>query len=136
MIYIDEYTNTMRMAQGDTDTITLTLTDEQGDPLPSQLTGVGIFAICQLSATGQPSDIAWLVATITNNTVTFDVPNSMTRDVPAGSYRWDMRIVTDPEYDDDGNVIAEDASDQVHSIFAGTEAGMPLLELKGAAYRV
>ena len=45
--------------------------------------------------------------------------NADTRSLKAGEYSWDLRIVTDPEYDGDGNVKCDDASDQVVSIFSG-----------------
>lgn len=43
--------------------------------------------------------------------------NADTRDLPVGSYRYNLRIVTNPEYDEDGLVICNDATDNVMSIY-------------------
>ena len=43
--------------------------------------------------------------------------NADTRDLPVGSYRYNLRIVTNPEYDADGLVICNDATDNVMSIY-------------------
>lgn len=51
--------------------------------------------------------------------------NQETRALAAGDYIWDIRIVTNPEYDEAGNVICEQDSDQVISIFSGAGTAMP-----------
>lgn len=50
--------------------------------------------------------------------------NADTRAIAAGDYVWDVRIVTDPEYDESGNVICDDTTDEVISLFSGGN-GMP-----------
>lgn len=55
--------------------------------------------------------------------------NADTRGIAPGEYVWDLRIVTDPEYDADGNVRCEDAGDSVTSLFAGRAQGMPTLTI-------
>jgi hypothetical protein len=66
------------------------------------------------------------VFTIVDNRVVVRLTNADTRNLPTGKYNWDIRIVTDPEYDEEGNVRAEDDSDDVISIFSGS---MPLFEI-------
>lgn len=66
------------------------------------------------------------VFTIVDNRVVVRLTNADTRNLPTGRYNWDIRIVTDPEYDEEGNVRAEDDSDDVISIFSGS---MPLFEI-------
>ena len=43
--------------------------------------------------------------------------NADTRDLPAGSYRYNLRVVTDPEFDANGLVVCADATDNVLSIY-------------------
>lgn len=43
--------------------------------------------------------------------------NADTRDLPVGSYRYNLRVVTNPEYDADGLVICNDATDNVMSVY-------------------
>lgn len=58
--------------------------------------------------------------------------NHDTRDIDSGTYKWQMRFVTDPEYDEDGNVIAQDCSDKVISYFNGDKLPVFRLTKKGA----
>lgn len=60
--------------------------------------------------------------------------NHDTRDLQPGLYRWQLRVVTDPELDDEGNVRAEDCSDNVISVFSGGQ--LPVFKLEGGAARV
>ena len=43
--------------------------------------------------------------------------NSDTRDLDPGSYNWQLRIVTGAEFDEQGNIVANDCADDVHSWF-------------------
>lgn len=43
--------------------------------------------------------------------------NADTRDLPVGSYKYNLRIVTNPEYNAEGFVICADATDNVMSIY-------------------
>ena len=43
--------------------------------------------------------------------------NADTRDIPVGSYKYNLRVVTDPEYDEHDQVICSDATDNVLSIY-------------------
>lgn len=43
--------------------------------------------------------------------------NHDTRDIEPGKYRWNLRIVTDPERDESGNVRVEDCTDNVITVF-------------------
>lgn len=43
--------------------------------------------------------------------------NADTRDLPAGSYKYNLRVVTDPEYDENGLVICTDTTDNVLSVY-------------------
>lgn len=52
-----------------------------------------------------------------------------------GIYYYDVRIVTDPAYDEHGNVVADDESDNVISLYSG-KSSMPEFEITGVSVRV
>ena len=57
--------------------------------------------------------------------------NKDTRDVEPATYRWNLRIVTDPVRDDDGNVRVDECEDDVITVFDDP----PRIKLwKGGAY--
>ncbi len=58
--------------------------------------------------------------------------NADTRDLRPGRYRWQMRIVTDPARDAEGNVIADECTDNVVSVFSGDAMPEFILEKRGA----
>lgn len=58
--------------------------------------------------------------------------NADTRDLPTGSYKYNLRIVTDPEYGENGLVICADATDNVLSIYND----LPKFELLEAGVHV
>ena len=43
--------------------------------------------------------------------------NHDTRDIEPGRYNWNLRIVTSPARDENGNVIADECSDDVVTVF-------------------
>lgn len=66
--------------------------------------------------------------------ITVDIANEDTRNVPIGSYVWTMILVTDPEYDENNQVIVADRTDSVYPLYQGDK--QPKFELKGVAYVV
>ena len=58
--------------------------------------------------------------------------NHDTRDLEPGRYGWQLRIVTSPAVDENGNVIADECSDNVISVFDGDKLPKFILEKKGA----
>lgn len=69
-------------------------------------------------------DLLRLAAPIQDGQAVIRVSNQDTRDLEPGKYKWQLRFVSDPEYDDAGNIIANDDADDVVSMF-GSEA-LPL----------
>ncbi len=69
---------------------------------------------------------------IENGAAHVDFCNHDTRDIEPGNYKWQLRIVTNPEYDEDGNVIAKDCEDKVISVFDGDKKPPFRLAKKGA----
>lgn len=66
--------------------------------------------------------------------VTVEIANEDTRDIAHGSYVWTLILVTDPEYDEHGQVIVADREDRVYPLYQGDS--QPKFELKGVAYDV
>ncbi len=113
----------------------------RGDTLPMPITirgvnypegTVGVFGIRAKSGSGARAQVlrkAFPVAAIPTEPeaakISVYLSNGDTRGINPGVYLWDLRIVTDPEYDAEGNVCCNDEGDNVMSIFAGRVKGMP-----------
>lgn len=69
---------------------------------------------------------------VVDGVATIELCNHDTRDIEPGNYKWQLRIVTDPEYDEDGNVVVEDCSDMVISVFSGDKMPIFRIAKKGA----
>ena len=54
---------------------------------------------------------------INNGAAKIRICNKDTRDIEAGEYRWNLRIVTDPELSEDGSIRADDCDDDVITVF-------------------
>lgn len=52
-----------------------------------------------------------------------------TRDLEPGRYKWNLRLVEDPEYDEDGNIIADDEQDDVLTVFGPDKSTIPDIRL-------
>lgn len=66
--------------------------------------------------------------------ITVEIANEDTREIPPGSYVWTMILVTDPEYDENDQVIVENRTDGVYPLYQGE--AQPAFELQGVAYVV
>lgn len=60
--------------------------------------------------------------------VQVNLENADTRNLKPDTYCWDLTLVTDPERDEEGNVIVRDDTDSVVPIFART-GKLPLFKL-------
>ena len=70
--------------------------------------------------------------TETGYSVVVDIANEDTSGLEPGSYIWNLTIVTDPEYDNDGMVDVRDRTDGVYPLWSGDS--QPTFELRGVAY--
>lgn len=71
-------------------------------------------------------------ATIADGSAEVHFTNADTRELAAGSYKYNLRVVTDPEYGANGDVICADDSDNVLSIYND----MPKFEILEAGVHV
>lgn len=117
---------TVTLPRGDTILFRIRLT---GGSFPPGT--VGVFGICTSSGA---IPVFSKVFSLEGDTVTVYLTNAETRQLDAKKYRWDVRIVTDPEYNDDGSVRCDNASDSVLSLFSGM--GMPEFIVTGVAVDV
>ena len=89
---------------------------------------VVIFAVYNRS-TGQ--DVVTVPAEIdANGNAEIRLANRHTRDVPAGNYKWNLRLVSDPEYDENGNIIADEDSDNVLTVFGPDNDNIPIFTIR------
>ena len=79
----------------------------------------------------QEGDIICKPVKIVNNQASIRLCNHDTRDIPPGRYNWALRIVTNPAYDSDGSVRADDCSDEVITLF---ETPPSFVLTRGGAY--
>lgn len=120
----NEETNKITLEPGDTGGFTVEV-DWPGVDTSNAALVVGI---CNRSG----EDVVLKSWPIVDGAVAVEFCNHDTRDLEPGNYKWQMRIVTDPEYDEDGNVIAEDCTDKVISVFSGDSLPIFRLTKKGA----
>lgn len=136
MLKLDPDNLAITCPQGDTGLVLVKLTDPDGAPLPP-IDGVAVFAVAEKARVGVGYiQRSWRAVPIVDNTATILITNAMSRRLEPGEYFWDVRIVTDPEYNEDGDVIAEDDSDEVHSLFAARPEGLPDYIVPGVAVNV
>lgn len=77
------------------------------------------------------ADVLVKVAEIEDGQAHIRLCNKDTRDIEPGSYRWNLRVVTDPVRDDDRNVRVDECTDNVITVFDDP----PRIKLwKGGAY--
>lgn len=129
---------TITCPAGDTGLFLVQLFDQDDQPLLLPSDGVAIFAVAERTSekSGFVNRTARRVDTV-DNTVTVWLPSSLTRKLtPGGSYYWDIRLVSDPDTDEEGNIVALDDSDEVTSVYAGRPEGMPKFVVPGVAINV
>ena len=138
MININPETLEITCPSGDTGLFKLKITDTDGNPLPPMQDAVAVFAVAQVvNNRGAYANVAARPVDIVDNAAVIWLPNSLTKSItPGGTYKWDIRIVINPDLDDNGNVKALDDSDEVHSLFAGRSGGMPTFNVPGVAVDV
>ena len=126
MILYDETTHKMIAPIGDTDTfaIEVYLIQPDGTEVPAPDGTAVLFGIC--SQEGKSYDSIPLE--IVDGAAILRLDNQTTREWTAGKYQWDLRVVTGPDYDAGGDIRANDAGDDVHSLFA--HGVMPDFEVK------
>lgn len=72
-----------------------------------------LFAICDWRG----EDLLVKAADVTDGRAHVRLCNHDTRDLDAGRYKWQLRIVTSPARDESGSVIADACTDDVISVF-------------------
>lgn len=112
----DPTTNAIVMPKGDTMDISISLSGND-----STLFTVAVFAIFTRSG----EDLLRLPVAIVGGVAEIRLANQHTRDLDAGRYKWNIRLIEDPAYDEDGSVIADDDSDDVLTVFGPDISDVP-----------
>ena len=89
-----------------------------------------LFAICDRRG----SDLMVKAADVAGGKAHVRLCNHDTRDLDAGRYKWQLRIVTSPARDESGSVIADACTDDVISVFDSDE--LPAFRLTRTGARV
>lgn len=112
----DPATRSIVMPKGDTLDINITIDSED-----SRVYEAIVFAIF----TRAGEDILRVPVTVENGSASIRLANHHTRDLDAGRYRWNLRLVTDPAHDSEGNIIADEPSDDVLTVFGPDISDIP-----------
>ena len=135
MFKIDTETHAITLPTGDTLDFTLTL-KTAGEPAAIPEGSAAVFGICRPRSSGVNEYIFRKTFPIKGNTVSICLTNADTRNLkPGTAYAWDVRVVTDPEYDDEGNAYCGDDTDCVISVFSGSTS-LPSFNLIGVSSNV
>lgn len=127
MILYDETSHKMIAPIGDTDTFAIEVYFIQldGSEVPAPDGTAVLFGICSQDGINYEH----IPLEVVDGAAILRLDNQTTRDWAAGKYKWDLRVVTGPDYDASGDIRANDADDDVHSLYA--HGGMPDFEIKG-----
>ena len=103
-------TREIRMPPGDTATISVAVNWDALQP-----GDVVLFAVYDPNA--MRGDLLCKAVDIVNGVAEIRICNHDTRDIPPGTYRWELRIVTSPARDEAGNVVVDECGDHVITVF-------------------
>ena len=102
-------TNEIKMAAGDTATIMIEINWEKlsaGDVI--------LFAVFDPNMSG---DMLCKAVEIVSGKASVRLCNHDTRDIEPGNYNWNLRVVTSPARDENGNVCVDECTDEVVTVF-------------------
>lgn len=120
----DPETRAITLPCGDTMNLRLKLTEIQFD--------AAVFAIYN-AKTGE--DILKKAVKIENGGAEIRLSNADTRELEPGSYNWNLRLVSDPAYGENGEVIVDEDSDDVVTVFGPAKSDVPKFTLvRNGAY--
>lgn len=115
MFKLDRDTGAITLPRGDTMTINVTLRDKE---LPA-----GTMAVFGVRTTGNRSrNLLTRAFPVENNQCVIRLSNKDSRELSVGVHCWDLRIVVNPERNEDGSIRCDDESDEVYSVFSGGSA--------------
>lgn len=135
MFRIDTESKAIALPTGDTLDLTLTL-KTSGRPAIIPPGSAAVFGICRPRASGAYEYVFCKTFPIEGSVIAIRLTNADTRDLrPGTTYAWDVRVVTDPEYDEQGNARCGDDTDSVVSVFSGT-SDLPSFHLLGVSSNV
>lgn len=129
-MYAIESDNSITLPRGDTLAVDFEIYSGE-EPAEFPPGTVALFGVCD----SRGNNVLRKEAELQGSGFTVNFTNRDTRDIRAGEYQWDVRIVTDPERDAQGNVICNDDTDDVVSAFSGAD-DMPVFRITEVAVNV
>lgn len=70
-------------------------------------------------------DIVTVPAELSENQCKIRLATRHTRDVPGGKYKWNIRLVSNPEKDAEGNIVLNDDTDNSLTVFGPEKRNIP-----------
>ena len=115
----DAATKAITISAGDTMDFSVRIAGDKFD--------AAVFAVYDPN-TGE--DVFTVPARIRNNECSIRLAARHTMNVAAGKYRWNIRLVTNPGYDNEGNVILDDDTDNSLTVFGPEKKDVPTFTLR------
>ena len=122
---IDETTQDIELPLGET--ISFRVRDKSG------VYQAVVYAIYD---SNQGEDLLRVPADFVDGEAIIRLATSHTRDLPTGLFKYNFRLVSDPEYDEDGNIVAKDTSDNVVTVYGPKKNDIPNIRLVMTGGRV
>lgn len=101
------------------------------EPLGCEMTSLDRIIFCICSKDTSRTYLRKIVP-IVDGAALVAFTNSDTQNLPAGEYRWDIRVIVDPVWNDGETDIIDGA--EIHAPFAAT--GLPVLIIREVGARV
>ena len=71
------------------------------------------------------TDLLRVPAEIVDGAAHIRLATEHTRDLEPGKYKWNLRLVTNPEYDENGNIMLQDITDDAMTVFGPENSEIP-----------
>lgn len=110
----DPYTRAITISAGDTMDFSVNVSGKSYD--------AAVFAVYDPD-TGD--DVVTVPAELAENQCKIRLAARHTMDVPAGKYKWNIRLVSNPEKDEDGNIVLNDDTDNSLTVFGPEKNEIP-----------
>lgn len=110
----DPATRTITISAGDTMDFSVNVSGENYD--------AAVFAVYDPAS---EDDVVTVPAELSGGKCIIRLAARHTRDVPGGKYKWNIRLVSDPERDEEGNIVLNDDSDNALTVFGPDKKNIP-----------
>lgn len=109
----DEQTKEIAISAGDTMNIPVSITGAQYDAV--------LFVVYQRGG----GDLVKIPGVLSNGSAVIRVANRHTQGLDEGRYKWNLRFISDPAYDENDEIIIDEDSDNVWTAFGPAQSDVP-----------